>query len=145
VYDFFTAQPVKKPSIFFLRVIMHDWPDEFARKILLRLREAAKEPGLCESEEEGTRLVLGDFVLPLACADDLGSESGTGRAGKKGEVAGAERMLGYPPLLANLGKGSAMAYWMDLCVRGVIFQYALLIVDRNIDASDVQFTRADTP
>jgi hypothetical protein len=110
VHDFFTAQPVKCPSIFFLRVVLHDWPDACARRILLRLREAAREPGN-DGNDQGTRLVIGDFVLPLACVDDFGS-------GREGDgVEGAERMLARPPLLANLGKGSAMVYWMDLTVR----------------------------
>jgi len=118
VHDFFTAQPIKSPTIFFLRVILHDWPDEFARRILLRLREAARSGG------EDTRLVIGDFVLPLACVDDFGS--GEGEDG----VEGAERMLARPPLLANLGKGSAIAYWMDLTVRTSTFP---LIPDTDFD------------
>jgi hypothetical protein len=107
--------------VFFLRVILHDWPDAFARKILLRLREAAHEPSrVCnpshESElDEGTKLVIADFVLPLACVDDFGSKEGEGEC-QYSEVEGAERMLARPPLLANLGKGSANGYWMDLTV-----------------------------
>jgi hypothetical protein len=122
-HDFFDPQPVKNPAIFFLRVILHDWPDAFARRILLRLREAAREPrskGGSEngSDQEGTKLIIGDFVLPLACMDDFGSGSGS-REGEGG-VEGVETMLARPPLLANLGKGSAMVYWMDLTVRTVL-------------------------
>jgi hypothetical protein len=43
-HDFFTPQPILDASIFLLRVVLHDWPDSFARKILLRLREAAVVP-----------------------------------------------------------------------------------------------------
>ena len=106
VHDFFTSQPITNAAVFFLRVILHDWPDAHARMILLKLREAATEH---------TKLVLADFVLPLACADDAG--------GNEGEeailscVEGAYSVLAPEPLLANLGKASANAYWMDLTVR----------------------------
>lgn len=59
-----------------------------------------------------TTLIIADHVLPLACVDDFGAE------GQQDElVEGAERMLAPPPLLANLGKASANAYWMDMTVR----------------------------
>ncbi|GLB41210.1 putative O-methyltransferase [Lyophyllum shimeji] len=108
VHDFFTEQPIKNAAVFFLRVILHDWPDAQARQILLRLREAATPE---------TKLVLGDFVLPLACVDvDAAGESDTG-AGVLEGVEGAESTLASAPLLANLGKSSANAYWMDLTMQ----------------------------
>ncbi|KAJ7348065.1 hypothetical protein DFH08DRAFT_1080218 [Mycena albidolilacea] len=67
-----------------LRVVQHDRPD-FAHRILLRLLEAAAPH---------TKLVLANFVLPLAS-----------RARRK-----CSR-------LANLGKASANAYWMDLTMQ----------------------------
>jgi hypothetical protein len=33
------------------------------------------------------------------------------------QAEGAEKMLAPAPLLANLGKASANAYWMDITVR----------------------------
>ncbi|KAG5642068.1 hypothetical protein DXG03_003645 [Asterophora parasitica] len=106
VHDFFTPQPIKNAAVFFLRVILHDWPDAQARHILLRLREAATPD---------TKLVLADFVLPLACVDaDEGEPAGNGVL--EG-VDGAESMLAPAPLLANLGKASANAYWMDLTMQ----------------------------
>ncbi|KAJ7080600.1 O-methyltransferase [Mycena belliarum] len=63
VHDFFRPQPVTDAAVFLLRVVLHDWPDAFAQRILLRLREAAAPH---------TRLLLADFVLPLACVDDFG-------------------------------------------------------------------------
>ena len=41
VHDFFTPQPVKNASIYFLRVVLHDWSDIKALEIMKRLREAA--------------------------------------------------------------------------------------------------------
>jgi hypothetical protein len=82
-------------------VVLHDWPDDFARKILLRLREAASPD---------TKLLIADFVLPLACPDDTSSD------GVLEDVAGAESVLAPAPLLPNLGKASSNVYWMDLTV-----------------------------
>ncbi|KAG6888224.1 hypothetical protein C0992_009274 [Termitomyces sp. T32_za158] len=104
VHDFFTAQPIRNAAVFFLRVILHDWPDVLARTILLRLREAATPE---------TKLVLAEFVLPLACVDVDVINDHLGH-GALDEVEGAESTLAPAPLLANLGKASANAYWMDL-------------------------------
>ncbi|KAJ4471126.1 S-adenosyl-L-methionine-dependent methyltransferase [Lentinula edodes] len=41
VHNFFTPQPIKDAAVYFLRLIIHDWPDEDARKILAHLRSAA--------------------------------------------------------------------------------------------------------
>ena len=49
-------------QFFFLRVVLYDWPDDLARRILLNLREAAAPE---------TKLLITDFVLPLACAEAL--------------------------------------------------------------------------
>ncbi|KAK0495460.1 ich1-like protein [Armillaria luteobubalina] len=103
VHDFFTPQPIKNAAVYFLRVILHDWPESFAQRILLRLREAAADD---------TKLVIADFVVPLACEDDFSSKGENG-------VIGAETALAPPPLLPNLGKASAHAYWMDLTMQSV--------------------------
>ncbi|KAJ7728059.1 hypothetical protein B0H16DRAFT_1734826 [Mycena metata] len=94
-------------TLFLLRVVLHDCPDAFAKRILLRLREAAAPD---------TRLVLADFVL---CVDDfwVGGGGVGANVGEKAEtekekepqVEGAEKMLAPAPLLANLGKASANA------------------------------------
>jgi len=102
VHDFFAPQPVKQAAIFVLRVVLHDWPDDFARRILLHLREAAMPH---------TKLLLGDFILPLACPDEVGENE------LLEGIQGVEAMLAPPPLLPNLGKASANAYWMDMTVR----------------------------
>ncbi|KAH9925252.1 S-adenosyl-L-methionine-dependent methyltransferase [Fomitopsis serialis] len=39
-HDFFEEQPVKDAAVYFLRYIMHDWPDDQCVTILNRLREA---------------------------------------------------------------------------------------------------------
>ncbi|KAG5734155.1 Sterigmatocystin 8-O-methyltransferase [Termitomyces sp. T112] len=107
VHDFFTMQPIRNAAVFFLRVILHDWPNALARTILLRLREAATPE---------TKLVLAEFVLPLACVDVDVTNDHLG-PGVLDEVEGAESTLAPAPLLANLGKASANAYWMDLTMQ----------------------------
>ncbi|KAJ7833354.1 hypothetical protein B0H14DRAFT_3142618 [Mycena olivaceomarginata] len=73
VHNFFTPRPVTDAAVFLLRVVLHDWPDAFAHRILLCLREAAAPH---------TKRVLANFVLPLAGWD--------GRAGRgRGEDARA--------------------------------------------------------
>ncbi|KZT74220.1 S-adenosyl-L-methionine-dependent methyltransferase [Daedalea quercina L-15889] len=39
-HDFFTEQPVKGAAVYFLRYILHDWPDDARVGILSRLRDA---------------------------------------------------------------------------------------------------------
>lgn len=115
MHDFFTPQPIKNAAVFLLRVILHDWPDDFAQRILLRLREAATAD---------TKLLLADFVLPLACVDDFGVNDKTPGAASSEvleDIQGAEKLLAPAPLLANLGKASSNVYWMDLTVRSRIF------------------------
>ncbi|KAI1465194.1 S-adenosyl-L-methionine-dependent methyltransferase [Daldinia caldariorum] len=44
VHDFFTPQPIKGARAYFMRSVLHDWPDEQCRKILGHLKDAM-EPG----------------------------------------------------------------------------------------------------
>ena len=55
-HDFFTPQPVVDGDIYFLRMIIHDWPDETAITILAHLRNAMKKTG--------ARIVIMDTILP---------------------------------------------------------------------------------
>ncbi|KAG6825824.1 hypothetical protein H0H92_002297, partial [Tricholoma furcatifolium] len=99
-------KPIRNAAVFFLRVILHDWPDALARSILLHLREAATPD---------TKLVLAEFVLPLACVDADTPQDGAGDI--LADIEGADSTLASAPLLANLGKASANAYWMDLTMQ----------------------------
>ncbi|KAK1230958.1 hypothetical protein PQX77_005932 [Marasmius sp. AFHP31] len=107
VHDFFTPQPIKNAAVFFLRVVLHDWPTDYARAVLLRLREAATPE---------TKLLIADFVIPLACRDDFGATANGDNDGIEG-VEGVETQLVPSPLLPNLGKASANVYWMDLTMQ----------------------------
>ncbi|KAH0826054.1 hypothetical protein J3R83DRAFT_7341 [Lanmaoa asiatica] len=125
--DFFEPQPhfepphlTRHPAVYILRVILHDWPDELARRILINLRVASNPE---------TRLVIAEHVLPLACVDEdvldhVNADTCEGSSAEEwtlnsilANIDGAERTLVPPPLLSNLGKASASAYWMDLIMH----------------------------
>ena len=54
-HDFFTKQPAKNVDVFFLRWILHDWPDMHAIRILQSLIPALKS---------GVRLLVNEYILP---------------------------------------------------------------------------------
>ncbi|KAI0635412.1 S-adenosyl-L-methionine-dependent methyltransferase [Trametes polyzona] len=111
-HDFFQPQPrlifpgcsdVIAPSVYVLRVITHDWPNTFVTKILLNLRLAAGPD---------TKLLLADHILPLACVDEDAEDDAERLPGSISSLA-----PDGSPLLANLGKANANAYWLDLTMR----------------------------
>ena len=54
--DFFVAQPVKDAKLYFMHMIMHDWPDTHARTILTHLRDAMMP--------QHSRILINDAILP---------------------------------------------------------------------------------
>ncbi len=44
VHDFFTPQPVKGAKAYYMHSVLHDWSDDYSRKILTHLKDALK-PG----------------------------------------------------------------------------------------------------
>ena len=54
-HNFFAAQPVKGADVYLLRMILHDWKDPEAVKILKQLVDAAKPD---------SRILIMDMVLP---------------------------------------------------------------------------------
>ncbi|KAL5940519.1 hypothetical protein ACKVV1_008184 [Pyricularia oryzae] len=56
-HDFFKTQPVTDADVYFLRMIMHDWPDEDAKIILQQL-------GRVLEQRPQARIVIMDTVLP---------------------------------------------------------------------------------
>lgn len=55
VADFFEPQTVKGAAVYFLRKVLHDWPDEFAIRILRQLVPAL---------EPGARILINDHCVP---------------------------------------------------------------------------------
>ncbi|KAI9685960.1 MAG: hypothetical protein M1820_010698 [Bogoriella megaspora] len=55
-HDFFQPQPIKDANVYLLRMIIHDWPDSEASKILKHLQQVLDVPN--------ARIVIMDTVLP---------------------------------------------------------------------------------
>ncbi|RDB21483.1 4-O-methyltransferase 1 [Hypsizygus marmoreus] len=83
-HDFFTPQPVKGAAVYFLRVVIHDWPDHDAKKILQHLRDAAAP---------SSKLVIFDSLAVHTCEDPSANPATVQKAPY--------------PLLANLGIAGA--------------------------------------
>jgi hypothetical protein len=54
-YDFFTPQPIKGAKAYYLRTVLHDWPDKQALQILARVREVMGPESL---------LLINETILP---------------------------------------------------------------------------------
>ena len=83
-------------------------------RILLNLRRAATAD---------TKLLIADHILPHACVDDHESIASQGE-----DLPGLVRSLAPEdsPLLPNLGKANAIAYYLDLTVN----RYAVYVEER---------------
>lgn len=102
-HDFFEPQPIKEASIFFLRGVIHDWPDAYAKKILKHLRASA---------QSYTKLFLNEFLVPYAASSgNLFSE-----------IPGADVPPAPYPLLGNLGPVSNPTVRNDLQVFLDLFE-----------------------
>ncbi|KAF3760407.1 S-adenosyl-L-methionine-dependent methyltransferase, partial [Cryphonectria parasitica EP155] len=54
-HDFFTPQPIKGARAYYMRSVLHDWPDEKCREILAQLK-AVMEPGY-------SKILLNEYML----------------------------------------------------------------------------------
>lgn len=54
-HDFFEEQPVKDADVYLLRLVLHDWSDKYATKIIKALVPALKP---------GAKVVVNDRVIP---------------------------------------------------------------------------------
>jgi hypothetical protein len=103
-HDFFTPQPIKDAAIFFMRFIIHDWPDAYAKKILSQLRASAQPT---------TKLLLMDNIVPYASPS----------AGEFPDISGSDVTPVPSPLLPNLGIATSRLFTTDMNVR---FSFCLL-------------------
>lgn len=94
VHDFFTPQPDREVSFFFLKQILHDWSDEYCSKILIHLRKAASP---------STKLLSMDSVIPYACRDT-----------SPYSFPGAIPDEAPSPFLANWGGANTLGYQIDI-------------------------------
>lgn len=63
VHDFFTEQPVKGAKAYYLKMVLHDWPDEQCKKILANLRPALV-PGY-------SKILINEIVIAEQGADSF--------------------------------------------------------------------------
>ncbi|THG98133.1 hypothetical protein EW026_g3996 [Hermanssonia centrifuga] len=133
-HDFFEAQPVKQPSVFLMRMILHDWSDDKAVNILRHL---------CVAAGPETQLVIVDKILSYACTEDS----------FVGDIPGAvvER-LPPSPLLPNFGYAAVSWYLADLmlnCHNGTertLVQFRQILEDSgwkitNVHRSEDNFSK----
>ncbi|KAI0049517.1 S-adenosyl-L-methionine-dependent methyltransferase, partial [Auriscalpium vulgare] len=99
VHNFFDPQPVKEADVYFIRMILHDWPDDYCVQILRHLREVAKPE---------TRLIVIDQIMSYACEEEAAKE-----------IPGALLPTPPAPLLPNMGHASLISYYTDLQMLGL--------------------------
>ena len=96
---------MKNAAVYYLRMIMHDWSDNYCVTILKHLREAASPD---------SKLLIVDDIMEFSCKDsDMTFATLPGRT---------EACPPYP-LLPNNGHGNAIKYITDLQVSCFILQF----------------------
>ena len=85
-----------------LRLILHDWSDKYARKILKCLRSASTE---------NTKLIIIDAIVPYACK----------QGDAYSDIPGFTETTVPDPLIANVGINSIRTYLTDLNVSAILF------------------------
>ncbi|KAI0049516.1 S-adenosyl-L-methionine-dependent methyltransferase [Auriscalpium vulgare] len=98
-HSFFDPQPVTTAAVFLIRMILHDWSDDYCVKILRHLRAAATAD---------TRLVVVDQIMSYACDEDTVKD-----------IPGAVHPPPPAPLLPNLGHASLISYYTDHQMLGL--------------------------
>jgi hypothetical protein len=110
VHNFFEPQPIKDVYMLFLHLIIHDWPDPYARNILKQL---------CASAQPSTKLIIHDnLVLYAAPSNNLFSE-----------IPGSEVPTVPYLLLPNLGTISNTLLMADLQVFAVSSRILHIVCD----------------
>ena len=64
-YDFFAPQPIRDAKVYYLRTVLHDWPDKQAREILGNVRLSMNEDSILLINEN----TLPDSSVPLYSAE----------------------------------------------------------------------------
>ncbi|KAE8244496.1 hypothetical protein A4X13_0g6558 [Tilletia indica] len=88
--NFFEAQSIKGADVYYMKHIIHDWPDKESVQILKHLRDAA--------DVSRTRLLIADIIIQPALPPTSETE----------------------PLLANLGGGASMTHKLDMIMMTLL-------------------------
>ena len=112
--NFFGPQPKlnppRRPAVFLLKHILHDWSDSYCHTILQHLRDAAEN-------NANTKLLVLDSIVPYACC--LPGNAGDGSSAHA--LPGFLQATAEPPLLGNWGNASSLAYFADMVVSIYLF------------------------
>ncbi|KIY49128.1 O-methyltransferase [Fistulina hepatica ATCC 64428] len=93
-HNFFEPYPeaIRAPDVFLVRMVIHDWSDPYAEKILVQLRKAAGP---------NTRMVFVDHILRHTCEAPASSS----------QVVGYDNVKPAPaPLLKNMGAATMITH-----------------------------------
>ena len=90
VHSFFEAQPIKNADIYFMRMVLHDWPDHKVKTIMSKIRAAAGP---------SSKFIVLDVLATYTCEDP------------------ASPTKAPAPLLANFS-GAASTTYVDIHVSG---------------------------
>jgi len=89
--DFLKEGPVRNQDIYYMRLIIHDWPDALAKTILKNVRSSMKPE---------SRLLIQERILPGLHRHDLPDSP--------------DSIIAPEPLLVNFGAGNIRPYYNDL-------------------------------
>ncbi|KAA1475128.1 S-adenosyl-L-methionine-dependent methyltransferase [Dentipellis sp. KUC8613] len=95
--DFFKESPVPEQDIYYMRMIVHDWPDAACVQLLTNVRRIMKPT---------SRLLIQEYVLTDSVAESTDADQGDP---KLPGVVDAPK-----PLLRNYGAGGIRPFLMDL-------------------------------
>jgi hypothetical protein len=104
-HNFFTTQPVKNAEVYFLRMILHNYSDKYAVKILHLLMPAMKKG------PRGSKLLIADQIMqPMHGSTSWDSSGG----GSTGVPAGDESWIDLQMLIMLNAKEREMVDWEAL-------------------------------
>ncbi|KAK0538523.1 hypothetical protein OC835_001412 [Tilletia horrida] len=121
--DFFKPQAVKGADVYYMKHIIHDWPDKESVQILQHIRDAA--------DPARSRLLIADVVIEPALPSTAAAAAAAAASSAAISAAGSTG-----PLLSNLGGGAANAHRLDMIMMTALEaqERTLAEFERNVIA-----------